>query len=113
MVPTPVHESHFFLPAYQWGQATRRDDVEPGLRSTLLQDPIDLERLGQAFERRRPERLTDKIAVDQVGGRRADDDRIRGCQALEACRNVRRLPQGKLFLPPTTADLADHHQPGM
>jgi hypothetical protein len=43
---------------------------------TLVQDPIHLERLGQAFERLRPKRLTDKIAVDEVGGRRADDDRI-------------------------------------
>src|SRR5713226_6984574 len=58
-------------PAYQWGQAARRDDVEPGPRPTLVQDPIDLERLGQAFERLRPERLTDKIAVDQVGSRLA------------------------------------------
>jgi hypothetical protein len=41
-----------------------------------VQDPIHLERLGQAFERLRPKRLTDKIAVDEVGGRRADDDRI-------------------------------------
>jgi hypothetical protein len=72
-----------------------------------------LERLGRAFERLRPERLTHKIAVDQVGGRRADHDHIRGRQALEACRNVRRLLYGELFLPPTTADLADHHQPGV
>jgi hypothetical protein len=72
-----------------------------------------LERLRQAFERLRPERLTHKIAVDQVGGRLADHDCIWGRQALEACRNVRRLPQGELLLPPATADLADHHQPGV
>jgi hypothetical protein len=113
LVPPPLQEEHLFVPAYQRGQAAWRDDVESGLRPTLVQDPIDLERLGQAFERRRPERLTDKIAVDEVGSRRADDDRIRGCQALESCRNVRRLPQGKLLLPSTTADLADHHQPGV
>ena len=113
LVPAPLQESHFFVPTYQWCQASRRDDVEPGLRSTLLQDLIDLERLGQAFERLRPERLTHKIAVDQVGGRRADHDRIRGRQALESCRNVRRLPQGELLLPPATADLTDDHQPGV
>ena len=54
LVPAPLQESHFFVPAYQRGQASRRGYVEPGLRSTLLQDLIDLERLGQAFERLRP-----------------------------------------------------------
>jgi hypothetical protein len=95
------------------GQAARRNDVESGLRPTLVQDPIDLERLGQAFERLRPERLTHKIAVDQVGGSLADHDRIWSRQALESCRHVWRLPQGEMLLPPATANLADHHQPGV
>ena len=73
LVPAPLQEEHLFVPADQRGQAAWRDDVEPGLCPTLVQDPIDLERLGQAFERRCPERLTDKIAVDEVGGRRADE----------------------------------------
>src|SRR2546425_10364235 len=55
-----LHECDFFVPAYQGGHAARRDDVEPGPRPTLLQDPIDLERLGQAFECLRPEWLDRK-----------------------------------------------------
>src|SRR5439155_21495208 len=78
LVPTPLHECYFFLPAYQWGPAAWRDDVEPGLRPALPQDPIDLERLSQAFECLYPERLTHKIALDQAGGRLTDHDRIRG-----------------------------------
>jgi hypothetical protein len=113
LVPAPLHEHYLFVPPYQGGQAARRDDVEPGLRPTPVQDPIDLERLGHAFEHPRPERLTHKVALDQAGGRLADHDRIRSRQALESCRNVWRLPQGELLLPPATADLADHHQPGV
>ena len=94
LLPAPVQERHFFVPAHQWRQAARRDDVEPGLRPTRLQRPRDLEGLGDAFELLRPERLAHKIARDQPRGRRTDHDRIRGRQTLEACRNVRRLPQG-------------------
>ena len=42
-----------------------------------------------------------------------DYDCIRGCQTLEPRRNVRRLPQGELLLPPAAADLADDYQPGV
>ena len=41
LIPAPLQECHFFVPPDQWSQAARRDDVEPGLRPTLLQDPID------------------------------------------------------------------------
>src|SRR6266567_5628483 len=74
--PEIAQESHFFVPSNQRGQAVRRDDVEPGLRPALVQDSIDLEGLGQTFERRRPERLTHKIALDQVRGGLADHHRI-------------------------------------
>ena len=48
-----------------------------------------------------------------MGSRRADHNRIWSRQALQSCRNIRRLPQGELLLPPATADLADDHQPGV
>ena len=64
--PSAAAGVHFFVPSDQRGQAAQCDDVEPGLRPTPVQDPIDLERLGQALERLRSERLTHKIAVDQV-----------------------------------------------
>ena len=47
------------VPTDQWGQA-RCGDVEPGLRSTFLQDAIDLERLRQVFKHLCPKRLTHK-----------------------------------------------------
>ena len=54
------------------------DDVKPGLRRTRLEDPHDLEGLGDACERLRPQWLAHKIAFNQPGGRRTDHHRVRG-----------------------------------
>jgi hypothetical protein len=61
LLPAPLQETYFFLPTDQGSQAAHRGDVEPGLRPTLAQDLIDLQRLGDAFERWRPHRLIHKI----------------------------------------------------
>src|SRR2546425_4161391 len=97
-------------PTRREGQAARRRDVETGLGTALVQDPGHHEGLRQAFEDLCAEGLADKIALDQLRGGLADDHRIRCRESLESCRNIRRLAQGQLFLPPTPTHGAHHDQ---
>jgi hypothetical protein len=75
-----------------------------------VQDPVHHEGLGQTFEGLCAERLTDKIAMDQLRCGLADDYCIRFSESLEPGRNIGRLAKGQLFLPPTTTHFAHHHQ---
>ena len=75
-----------------------------------MQDPVHHEGLGQAFEILRAKRLADKIAVDQLRCGLADDHRIRCRESLEPCRNIGRLAEGQLFLPPNTTHFAHYDQ---
>src|SRR5262249_12663913 len=42
LLPAPLKQAHFFVPPYKRGQATRRNNVEPSLRPTLVQHLVDL-----------------------------------------------------------------------
>ena len=87
--------------------------VQATARCTLGQHLIDLQRLGEALEEWRAERLAGKEAPQELPGRRTDHQRIGRGEPLQAGRQVGRLAQRQLFLPRTAAHLPHHHQPGM
>ena len=89
-------------------QASRRRYIETCLCSAVVQDPIYHDGLGQAFEGLSAERLADKIAMDQLRCGLADDHRIQFSESLESSRNIGCRAEGKLFLPPSTADVTHH-----
>jgi hypothetical protein len=51
--------------------------------------------------------------MDEPLRRRTDDDSIGRCQPLEAGRNIRRVAQGELLLPPAPTYLSHHDEPGV
>src|SRR5262249_28638807 len=91
----------------------RRDGVKPALDSALAQDTIDGHGRGHALERVRAQRLQGKVPLDEPECRGTDDYRVRGRALLEACRQVRGVPQGQLFLVAATADVPHHDHPRM
>ena len=103
-------QADLLLPPHQERQASRRRYVETGLCPALVQDPVRHEGLGYAFEGLGTEHLADKIAVDQLRCGLADDHCIRLCESLDSRCNIGRLTEGKLFLPPSSADVAHHNQ---
>ena len=111
--PALPQQAHLVLAAHQRREAAGRRDVEALLDLGRTHDLIDLEGRGHAFERLGPELVAGEIALDQALRRRADDDGIGRGQPLEAGRNIRRLSQGELFLPPAATHLPHHDQPGV
>ena len=95
------------------GVRPRRRDIEALLDHGLTHDLVDLERRGHTFERLGPKLVTGKIPLDQPLRHRADDDGIGRCQPLETRRNVWRVSQGQLFLPPATTHLPHDDDPGV
>ncbi len=101
------------LAAHQRREAAGRRDIEALLHLGLTHDLIDLERRGHAFERLGPEVVAGEIPLDESLRHRADDDGIGRCQPLEAGRNIGRVAQGQLFLPPAATHLPHHDEPGV
>ena len=87
--------------------------VQATARRALRQHLIDLQRLREALEEWRAERLAGKEAPEELPGCGTDHQRI-GCRnPLQAGRQVGRLAQRQLFLPRTATHLTHHHEPGM
>ena len=57
----------------------------------------------------RAEFLALRVPLNKAQGGSADDDRIQGGHTLEARRQVRRLPQGQLFVALATPYLSHDH----
>jgi hypothetical protein len=111
--PPVPQEPHFGLAAHQRREAAGRRDVEALLHLGHTHDLMDLEGHGHPFERLGSERAAGEIPLDEPLRRRTDEDRI-GCrQPLEAGRNVRRVPQRELFLPPPAAYLPHDDDSGV
>jgi len=90
--PALPEEGHFGVAPDQRCQASDGPHVEPGLGLARVQHPIHPQWVGQPFEVLHPQGMRDKIALHQARCRLTDDDGIRGRQALEAGRDIRRLP---------------------
>ena len=101
------------LSSHQRREAAGRRDVEALLDLGLAHDLVDLEGRGHAFERLGPESVAGEIPLDEPLRRRTDDHGIGRCQPLEAGRNIRRVAQRELFLPPAAPHLPHHDQPGV
>jgi hypothetical protein len=76
-------------------------------------DLMDLDGHGHAFERLGPEIMAGEIPLDEPLRRRTDEHRIGRRQPLEAGRNIGRVAQGELFLPPPAPHLPHDDQPSM
>src|SRR5215831_3775957 len=113
VLPASVQEGDFFVSTHQRGPVGRCDGVEPALDATLAQDTIDGHGCGHALEGVRTQRLGGKVSLDEPERRGTNDDHIWGRTLLQACRQVRGVPQRQLFLVAATADLPDHDDPCM
>src|SRR5215471_7245153 len=91
--PPIKEQADLLLSTHQGGESLDGCHIETCLGSTLMQDLVDPHGLYQAFELLSPKCLTDKIPLDETGGRLTDDDRIRRGQTLKPCRNVGSLPK--------------------
>ena len=78
-----------------------------------MQDPVYYEGLDQTFEGLWAECLADKIAMDQLRCSLTNYHRIWRSESLESRRNIRRLTEGKLFLPSSSTDFTHHDQTSM
>jgi hypothetical protein len=111
--PAFQQEPDFLLPAHEWGPPSAAGRFEATASHALIEYPIDRERLRLAFEERSPQRLAGKEAPEQLEGGGADHQGVGRGKALQAGRQVGRLPERQLFLPGAVPYLPHHHQPGM
>ena len=111
--PALPQQRHIRLPAHQRSKSSNCGHVQATLRGAF---PHHLgTRTGVSMPLRvcGPEILADKVPLHQAGGRVTEHHRVGLCQALEAGGQVRRVAQRQVFVPPPTAHLPHHHEPGV
>ena len=111
--PALQQQPHLLLPPDQGRQATRGHNIEARLRPALRQKLVHPQGLVHPFEGVLAQRLAGKKPLDQPQGGGTDHYRVGRCQPLQPRRNVGRVAQGQLLLPPAAAHGAHHHRPGM
>src|SRR6516162_6194989 len=94
LLPTFEQPGHYSLAADQRRQTSAHCRVQPALRATLLQDPLELEWRGDTPEGMQAQGLPGEIALDEPRRGFADHYRIWGSQALNPCRHIWGFPHG-------------------
>jgi hypothetical protein len=113
LLPASQEKPEFLLTPYQERQPGRGRLSPVTRRLPMAEDAEDSHGLCHAFELMYPYILQSERAVEQARRHSTQHHRIRGCQALEARRNVGGIAQGELFLACPTADGANDHDPGV
>ena len=98
---------------HQARQAPRHRRLETPLERADTKQFIHLERLGQPFDRHRPQRLEAHQPLHQAPGGRGQDNGARGCHLLHARRQVRRRSYRGVFELHIVPQGTDHDLPGV
>ena len=107
--PARQQQPQLLLAPHQGRQTMGRHGVQPRLCPTLRQELVHEHGLLHPFEGVLPQGLAGKKALDEPMGSGTDHYRI-GCrQPLQPGRQVGRVAQGQLLLPPTAA-YGTHHR---
>ena len=106
--PALAQQPDLMLPPHKWCETSRKAYVEATLGLTLLTDLVHCQRLRSIVGDMDAQRSTDKIALDELQGRRADYNRVRCGEAGQLGRYVGCVPQSWRYAPVTTAKGADH-----
>ena len=111
--PAAQKQFEFFFPPDERGQAARVQRLEAAFNRAWPQRRPGPHRPGDALEVLGPEVLQLEQIAEQFSRALGDDDGVRLGNALQACREVRRLADDAALLRLTRSDqIADHDQPG-
>ncbi len=111
--PAPQQQFEFFFPSDEGGQAGRVHRLEAAFHRTRPQRRPGPRRPGDALEVLWPEVLKLEEIAEKLSRAVGDDDHVRLGDALQACREVRRLADDAALLRvPRSDQVADDNQPG-